>query len=148
MNDNKRHFTVMIGTKPDVIPVDAVIDRFHTIEQVATDAVRKAGITTHRNKIELVNVKVNELSIANGALVTNQVGSYNITPPFAPMTVKEFDGEMEDALADLPEPFKKFVRDQTHDRGDGYEGRVCIAREMADELEKAIRAHNPGPNHG
>lgn len=137
-----RHYSVLLpdGKKIGIDKVDSkILGSSMAQEEIAREAVRKAGITIHRKAKQEIEVVIFELTIKEGVLKETRVTSKKVIPPFLPMTAEEFEEELLDILVSLPVDFKRFVREQTQDRGDSFEGRLDIARDMTYGLEKAIK---------
>ncbi len=112
-------------------------------ETVAENAVRKKGLTTPRSNPVPVKVSVFKLEIKGGKLDRNKVKDFPITPPLERMTDAEYNSEMAELLAELPEEFRSYVSSESYDHGHsaGYEECVSIARSMVHGLKPVIDAY-------
>lgn len=132
--DGTEHFQEMRGTP----------FRFSNEPQdVASLAVREAGLTTKRSNPQTVKVLVHELEIKKGKLVRGSPWTFEITPSLEAMTEAEFNAEMKNILSGLPEEFHTVVQCDSWDHGhsSGYEEVLSYATELAGRLAPVVEVY-------
>lgn len=104
--------------------------------------VRRLGLKTSRKEPKTVKVSVFSLHIIKGKLERRGAGNFDIDLPLERMTSDEYNAEMDETLAEIPEEFRSFVRESSYERGHsaGYEQVVSIAHEMVFGLKPCIEA--------
>lgn len=109
---------------------------------IAGDAVIKSGITTNRFNPKTCWVVVEELSINLGKLEAKLLREIEVTPPYAPITEKEYDQEMAKILEAVPKAFHACIRYLAWSQGHsaGFEEILSIASTIVTEFSPAIKA--------
>lgn len=110
-------------------------------EKAAARAVRDAGLTCRRgDDVRTVAVTVRPVTLKLGKAVHGHPTKYRVDLPLAPMTEEEFEADLAEALAALPEEFRGAVSAEAWDRGHwaGYEEVLLHARGITDWLSPAV----------
>lgn len=109
--------------------------------QVCSRAVAKQNMTTSRKNPESWSVGLFKLTIKDGQLVRSKIGTYEIQLPLAPMTVGEYNAELDELLEQIPTEFHGFVSSSAYERGHsaGYEEVLGIARTLVSDLLEPIK---------
>lgn len=141
----KDQYVAVIGSEEEFGEFDPVIrNRDHEFEkrQLCSSLVRRLGLSTPRKEPKKIKVAVFSLAIVKGKMERRSAGTYDIDLPVERMTSDEYNAEMDETLAEIPEEFKAFVRDSAYERGHsaGYEEVVSIAQEMVYGLKPCIEA--------
>lgn len=110
------------------------------LHDMALTAIRQAKMTTPRKNPQAVTVQVARLEIKQGQVVRSGLTPLSVTPPAAPMTEVEFNEEMAEVTAELPEEFAAYVARKAWEDGhaNGYEEVASIAGNMASELKPVV----------
>ena len=133
-----------VATLPDGFEYFDDIEMDHhydvTMRDFATKAVRTHGTTTNRKNPVNVKVKIDKLVLVKGKVQRIHYTGIDVPAPFAPMTEKEFQEELDKELSQIPTEFHPFINKQSWDRGHsaGYEEVLNIAQEMTYELKPCV----------
>lgn len=139
----KDQYVAVIGNEEEFGEFDPVVrSRGHEWEKkkLCEQLVRRLGLKTARKDPKKIKVFVSRLVIINGKLERREHQAYDIDLPLERMTADEYNVEMEEELKDIPEEFRSYVSQESHERGHsaGYEEVLSIAKEMIYNLKPCI----------
>jgi hypothetical protein len=125
------------------VKVSGYLSKPDFAQQVAENAVRKAGMTTSRKCPNVVRVLVSELELVKGRVVRKPVVAKQVVPPYEPLREQELEEILTMELKVLPVEFHSFVREESWDRGHSYglEEVANIAKSLIASLAPPVRKY-------
>lgn len=106
----------------------------------ANEAVCHLKLKTSRSKAEKITFKTFRLVVEKGQ--QKRIASYDITVnlPLEAMNEQEYEQEMENLLADIPNEFREYIRSEAWDQGhaNGYDECFGIATNLYYALKKVV----------
>jgi hypothetical protein len=140
----KDQYVAVLGSEEEFGEFDPIVrNRDHEYEKkaLAERLIRRLGLTTERNDPKTIKVAVFSLQIVKGKMERRSAGSYDVQPSLKRMTSDEYNAEMKEILADLPEEFHGFISHTAYEDGhsSGYEEVVQIARSLAHDLLPCVK---------